>query len=80
MIKIPGYVCYRKDRSFGKGGGVLIYIRDTLKCDEIQLNTSLECLALSVVLSPKTNFSIVILYNPHHTIFLQRFAKCYEKA
>lgn len=61
MIDIPGYVCYRKDRSSGRGGGVLFYVRDTFKCNEIKLDTSL---ALNVVLSPKINFNIAVLYNP----------------
>lgn len=30
MIDVPGYACYGKDRQLGKGGGVLIYIRDTI--------------------------------------------------
>lgn len=28
MIDVPGYTCYRKDRLTGKGGGVLVYIKD----------------------------------------------------
>lgn len=64
MIDVPGYVCYRKDRSSGRGGVVLIYVRYILKCKEIKLDTSLECLALNEALSPKMNFNIVILYNP----------------
>lgn len=64
MIDVPGYICHRKDRTSKKGGGVLFYVRDTLKCNEIKLDTPLECLALNVVLSPKMNFNIIVLYNP----------------
>ena len=64
VIDVPGYVCYRKDRSHGRGGGVLLYARNTFKCNEIKIDTSLECLAVNVVLSPKMNFNVVVLYNP----------------
>ncbi len=57
-------MCYRKDRSSGRGGAVLIYIRETLECNEIHLHTSLELLAMRIVLSPQSKFNIVVLYNP----------------
>ena len=50
--------------------GLLSYVRDILKCNEIKLDTSLECLALNVVLCPNIiiiiiiNIIILILYNP----------------
>lgn len=70
MVDVPGYVCFRKDRSSGKGGGVLIYIRETFKCIRVDLNTKILCLALKVILSPRMKFNIVVLYNPpSHTLF-----------
>ena len=40
MIDVSGYTCYRQDRTSDKGwGGVLFDVRDTLKCNEIELNT-----------------------------------------
>lgn len=70
MVNVPGYVCFRKDRSSGKGGGVLIYIRETFKCIRVDLNTKILCLALKVILSPRMKFNIVVLYNPpSHTLF-----------
>ena len=64
MIDVPGYVCFRKDRLMGRGGGVMIYIRESFKCIEINLDTPLECIAINVVLSTKMKFNIVTLYNP----------------
>lgn len=64
MIDIEGYQCFRKDRKSGKGGGVLIYIKDKFKCDLVELNTPLECLALHIILSPSMNFNVAVLYNP----------------
>lgn len=81
MIDVPGYTCYRKDRTSDKGwGGVLLYVRNTLKCNEIKLNTPLECLALNVVLSPKMNFNIVALYNPpsHDVSFYDDLDKLFK--
>lgn len=63
MIDIAGYQCFRTDRNTGKGGGVLIYIKDQFKCHIVELKTTLECLALNVILSPTMNFNIVVIYN-----------------
>lgn len=32
-ISIAGYNVFRKDRESGKGGGVLIYVREKFKCE-----------------------------------------------
>lgn len=72
MIDIAEYQCFRKDRNAGKGGGVLIYIKDKFKWHTVELKTPLECLALNAILSPTMNFNIFALYNPpsHNTSFL----------
>ena len=64
-VNIPGYSCYRKDRTTGKVGygGVLIYIRESFKCAQLSLD-DLECLGINVILSHNMNFNIVVLYNP----------------
>lgn len=50
MIDVPGYTCYRKDRLSGKGGGVLVYIRDTFKCSVIERETfGIEFFILNVI-------------------------------
>lgn len=71
MIDIAGHQCFRKDRNTGKGGGVLIYIKDEFKYHLIELNTPLECLAVNVTLSPTMNFNIAVFYNPpsHNVTF-----------
>ncbi len=76
MIDVPGYTCFHKDRLSGKGGGVLIYIKDIFKCTQVNLDTyGLECLILNVVLSPKMNFNVIVLYNlpKHNVTFYQNF-------
>ena len=64
-VNIPGYSCYRKDRTTDKVGygGVLIYIRESFKCAQLSLD-DLECLGINVILSHNMNFNIVVLYNP----------------
>ena len=42
----------------------MIFIKEKYKCREIELNTTLECLALNVILSPQMNFNVFVLYNP----------------
>ena len=68
LINISGYTCYRKDRPKGRGGGVLIYIREKFKVLELELNVNLESLGLNVILSPNMKFTIVVLYNPRSHI------------
>lgn len=78
MIDVPGYMCFRKDRPCGKGGGVLIYIRESLKCSVIDFDTfGIECLALNVELSSTMKFNIMVLYNPpsHSVSFYSDFDK-----
>lgn len=38
MIYIPGYKCYRKDITLGRGGGILVYITDHFNTKEIDLD------------------------------------------
>ena len=38
-----GYVKFRKDRIGGRGGGVLLYIKDTMPAYEVQLQEEADC-------------------------------------
>ena len=46
VVDVPGYNCFRKDRKIGRGGGVVVYIRDSFRCTEIEFDcdVSIECL------------------------------------
>lgn len=75
-MDVSGHACFLRDGLSGKGGGVLVYLRDIFKCTLVNLDTpGLECLVLNVVLSPKMNVNIITLYNPpkHNVIFCQDF-------
>lgn len=66
LIDIPGYSFYRNDRKTGKGGGVAIYLRDSLKCTKVTLehDVNIEHICVEVSLSLSMHFLIVVLYNP----------------
>jgi len=37
-INLPGYVCYRKDKKHGKGGGVVLYVKSDIISTETTVN------------------------------------------
>ena len=42
-LGLEGYVMFRKDRIGRKGGGVLLYIKDTIPAYEVQLHEEADC-------------------------------------
>ena len=42
-LGLEGYVMFRKDRIGKKGGGVLLYIKDTIPAYEVQLQEEADC-------------------------------------
>ena len=67
----PGYNLFRKDRVGGKvGGGVLIYVRDSIKCNVIEWShkeLNFDCIGLNIMLSPEMSFTVICLYRPPKT-------------
>lgn len=66
VYSIPGYQCFRRDRVGGRGGGVLIYVRDGFKCERITLDAAgtLEHVAIKIVLSHQMSFLLIAFYRP----------------
>lgn len=66
VVSLQGYNVFRMDRHQGKGGGVLIYMKDSLKCTQIIWPTeiSIECVGVKVALSTEMSFTILCLYRP----------------
>lgn len=66
IIDVPGYTCFRRDRTVGRGGGVLIYIKDTFNAKQMYptVDMSTECLCINVILSQSMQFHILVVYNP----------------
>ena len=52
---IPGFNIYRRDRRGSKGGGVMIYVKDSIPCTEIQWSNckGLETIGVNIALSPQ---------------------------
>ena len=75
LVNLPGYRLYRQDRRLGRkkaGGGVAIYIRDTLQATPIPTpapsgQSHIESLWLSVKLNKKRATSIGCIYRPPST-------------
>ena len=42
-LKLEGYVMFRKDRMGRRGGGVLLYIKETIPAYELQLQEEADC-------------------------------------
>ena len=42
-LGLEGYVMFRKDRMGKRGGGVLLYIKETIPADEVQLHEEADC-------------------------------------
>ena len=42
-LGLEGYVMFRKDRIGRRGGGVLLYVKDTIPAYEVQLQEKADC-------------------------------------
>ena len=53
LVSMAGYNVFSKDRLKGKGGGVLLYVRNTFTCREIALpaNIEFDCVGVEITLS-----------------------------
>ncbi len=62
---VPGYNYFTKDRKSGKGGGLLMCVKDCCKCKQIDLKcaTGIECLAIIICLPPQMSINISV-YRP----------------
>lgn len=64
VYAISGYNVFRKDRQTGRGGGLLLYIKECLRSTRYELAVNFECMAVSVSLSENMSFIIICLYRP----------------
>lgn len=64
VVNMSGYNVFRKDREQGRGGGVLLYIKSTLKCNQIEWpsDVSLECVGVDISLSAEMSFILICMY------------------
>ena len=65
VFSIPGYNVFRQDRKKGKGGGVMIYVKEGIQCNKMDLPCEdLECVGISIILSPEMSYNVIVLYRP----------------
>ena len=68
LFALNGYKEIRKDRAHGRGGGVLMYISDTLsfkpRNDLSFPQKTAECLCVEIDLPKEKNFVVCIVYRP----------------
>lgn len=63
-IYIPGYTIFRKDRSYKKGGGIIIYLRNTLKVIE-SVEWSIPHTESVIVKLTDVKTILICIYHPH---------------
>lgn len=63
-ITLPGYNTFRMDRDRGKGGGVLLYVRNNLKCKQIvwPCHIKSECVGVNILLSDEMSLTVICIY------------------
>lgn len=66
VFTVPGYQCFRRDRLNGKGGGVLFYVKDDIKCERViyKAGSMLEYVGIKIILSEHMSFNILGVYRP----------------
>lgn len=66
VLHVPGYNIFRRDRCEGRGGGVMIYIKDHINCQQIcwPFDHDLECIGVNILLSPEMSFVLIVVYRP----------------
>ena len=82
VIHIPGCNIHRRDRGHGKGGGVMIYVKDSFQCTQIEaVGDVLECMGIKIRLSPEMSFAVIVLYRPPSTndLFFNHFTDMLKK-
>lgn len=76
VFTVPGYNVYRRDRSKGKGGGVLIYMKDSIQSQQITIpENNLECVGVKI--SPDVFHCLCSLSSPCGLKWLLWLFKCH---
>ena len=77
-LGLEGYVMFRKDRIGRRGGGVLLYIKDTIPAYEVQLQEEADCneaIWCNLVTGHTTVIIGVVYRCPNITLWLVRFSR-----
>ena len=65
-VTVRGYNIFRQDRIDQQGGGVLVYVKNHIKCTRLPVpnEIDLECVCLNIFLSPQMSFVLINIYRP----------------
>ena len=79
-IIIPGYKIIRKDRSSGKGGGVVLIVKDNISFDSFELNINnnkgnVEYITIKINTKNLKELIICSYYSPKGIVYEQLFEK-----
>ena len=61
-VRIPGFeLPLRNDRAVGRGGGVAVYVRHGVQCNQIKcpLSSEFQCVVVSVASSSRSSLSVI---------------------
>ncbi len=81
-ISVPSFNIFNNDHKHGKGGGVMCYIKDTIRCNVIKIeHCELEYLCLNIVLSPEMSFTLIVIYRPpsSNVTFYEKFGELLQQ-
>ena len=70
LICINGYRTVRKDREFAGGGGIILYVKDTLNIkrrDDLE-HPNIECVWIEVIMPYNRNILLGTIYRPPGTL------------
>lgn len=64
VVSLQDYKTFRKDRGQGRGGGVLLYVKNNLKCNQIKWpnDITLECIGVNISLPREMSLTVICIY------------------
>ena len=83
VLQLEGYTCYRRDRMSKystKGGGLLMYMKDTFGhrlLENITINRSIEALWGKIIIDNKKNDKVIIGYVMTVQVMMKKKVTCY---
>ena len=60
---IPGYNCFHRDREGREGGGVMLYVCDSIRTTDCNITTDHELLAVNLAIG-SISYRLVVVYRP----------------
>ena len=81
-LGLTGYVMFRRDRIGRMGGGVILYVKESIQANEIKLESEADCDESVLVQNSfkkfKINYWISLPKSKHKRRGLHKNTKCYK--